>query len=102
MKKKSKKKIIKNDTIDRLKLEDWRAEQVIKWIKTGEKPAVLSFTSGNERFICYAVEDRMDVIFAEILKAAGIRKKLRPRNKLYSYLDSFEELKILLKNRKKL
>jgi hypothetical protein len=41
----------------------------------------------------------MDVIFAEILKAAGIRKKLRPRKKLYSYLDSFEELKNLLKNR---
>lgn len=32
------------------------SERVIDWIRNGTKPAVLSFTSGPERSICYVVE----------------------------------------------
>lgn len=47
-----------NDLVRRhIELEDYRTDNIIDWIRNGSKPAVLSFTAGNERQIAYAIED---------------------------------------------
>jgi len=53
-------------THDRLKVEDFRAERMIAWIKAWpKKDAILGFTAGNERNIAYAIEDRFREFMAK-------------------------------------
>jgi hypothetical protein len=60
------------DLKERFQIEDFRANQLIKWIESGEKPAVLSFTAGNERKIAYAVEQLVGRILRQVVLSLGL------------------------------